>query len=291
MESLDNILKGKDSPVVEQPKAEAPAVEVAETPAETPEQKADRERDDRGRFKAKDEGTTPAKPETPEAKVTPKVETKPAPTAGEKAKPAEDDNSEPLDPKAKAYYAKAKDEQRKRQAVEQELARLRAAQQQPQPKIDPMQDPEGFAQRIAQEAEQRSWDRILNLSESQARRFHGDEIVSEAQEAFKEAVQSMPGLYQQLNAQADPYDWVVKWHKREKFLREVQDPDEWTKQREAAIRQRLEAEYAQKQPQAPARPAAPVPPPSLANATSGAGAMSAKTTYEGPTPISSILRR
>lgn len=288
MESLDAILKGKQEPinVVERPEPkEAPEVK-AETP-ETPEQKAERERDDKGRFKAKAEGETPAQPETPKAEATPKVEKPATPTVAEKKLTVDDPEAEPLDPKARAYYAKAKDEQRKRQAVERELQALRAAQQ-PQQQIDPVQDPRGYAERIAQQAELGAVDRILNFSEAVARRTYGDDVVTEAQEAFREAAMTSPHLYQQLHSQPDPYDWLIKQHKREKFLREVTDPDEWKKQQREALRKEVEAEFAQKQPVA--RPAAPVPTPSLANAQS-TGAISTAPTYDGPTPFSKILRR
>lgn len=279
--SLDDILSGRNTPPVEPPKAEEPKEAPVEVkPEATEEAKAQRERDEQGRFKAAE-----AKAKEDAAKVEKKAE----PTSAEKQKETKQDDSELLDPKAKAYYAKAKDEQRKRQELERRLAELEARTRQPAPKIDPLQDPEGFANRIAQEAENRAWDRILNFSEASARRVYGEEAVTEARDAFLEEMQANPGLYFQLQQQADPYEFVVKRHKREKFMREVTDPDEWAKQQREAIRKELEAEYAQKAPQV--RPAPPTPPPSLASANSAGGGITTATTWNGPTPLDQIFKR
>lgn len=293
MESLDSILKGKESPVVVEPKPDVPAVEAApETPVvtETAEQKADRERDEKGRFAKKAEGATPAKPETPKVETAPKVEKPAAPTAAVNAKPGEDIDAEPLDPKAKAYYAKAKDEQRKRQAVERELASLRA--QQPQPPIpNPQEHPAEFAQHVEGRVSQAQWDTVLNTSEIAALDKYGEEKVDQAKAWFLEQRETNPGIDFALRQQRHPYKWVIEQYQHAQLLNEIgTDPNAWREQQRAAIRAELEAEHAQK-PQVPVRPAAPVPPPSLANATSGSTGTSRAVAYAGPTPLKSIFRR
>lgn len=166
------------------------------------------------------------------------------------------------------------DEREKRQAKERELQeaqrrmadmeRQLKALQQPKEQPDFYADPEA-AMRSQQSAfEARLWDEKLNISEAMARDKHGDEVVQEAQQAFLAEAQRNPVLYAELQRQSHPYDFVIRWHKREKFLAEVQDPDAWREQQLAQLREQLAAEQ-----QSPTKPKAP--PASLATATSAGG--------------------
>jgi hypothetical protein len=287
VESLDSIFKGKEAPVVEQQKAEAPVEVRAETPTETEQQRA--ERDERGRFKAKEqEAQTPAKPEAPKAAEAPKVDTKPAPTAAEKAKPVEKPHEaeQALDPRHKAAIAQANDERRKRQALEQELARYRA-QQQKAP--DVATDPQGFQQHINETLQTQTINMRVDLSAAMARKQYQDYEAVMAE--WPALIEQNPYLYQQAIQQELPADWAYNYVKQQKLLQEIGDPAKWREAEQARIRAELEAELAQKAQQAPARPAAPVPPPSLANATSAAGGISTKAQWNGPTPFQNMIRR
>lgn len=292
MKSLDAILKG--APVVEQTQASEPAAEVeAQAPAETTEQQAARERDERGRFAAKQPKDEPATA-APKPAAAPKVDTPAAPTAAANpppTTPAPDATHQP--PPGFVPVKGLTEERRKRQDAERQLAELRAQQQQPARQISPVDDPEGYARSVAQEADRMAWNRILDFSESAARRSHGAEAVEAAKEAFKEAVGADPSLIDKLNTAADPYEFVIGWHKREQFNREVTDPDEWRKQQRELIRKELEAEAAQRGPQAQpqARVVPPAPTPSLAAAPSTGSPQAGTPAWDGPRPLSQILRR
>lgn len=281
MESLESIFKGKEAPVVEQPKAEAPVEVKAETPAqETEQQRADRERDERGRFKAKEqEAQTPAKPEAPKAPEAPKVETKPAPTAAEKAKPATTTEEAPPHVPVKALQ----EERRKRQELERQLAAL----QQPKKLPDVTTDPQGFQQHLNETLQSREVDMRVNLSAAFARKQYQD--FDSVMESWFQMTEANPYLYQQAIQQELPADWAYNHVKQQLLLKEIGDPAAWREAEKARLRAELEAEIAQRQP--PQRPAAPVPPPSLANAQSAVGGISTAPAYEGPTPLKSILRR
>jgi hypothetical protein len=95
-----------------------------------------------------------------------------------------------------------------------------------------------------------------------ARQAHGDDIVSEARQAFLSAVGQNPMLQQQLQGQIHPYDFVVKWHKQHKLMSEIgQDPEAWRKSEAEKIRAQVLAEL-QGQGVQPA-PSSQQPPPSV----------------------------
>jgi hypothetical protein len=278
VESLDSILKGKEAPVVEQPKVEAPVEQKAEAPTETPEQRADRERDEKGRFKAKEQAEqAPAKPETPKAPEPPKVEVKPAPTAAETVKPAITPEAPPQVP-VKALQ----EERRKRQELERQLAAI----QQPQKAPDVATDPQGFQRHISETLQSQSINMRVDMSAAMARRQYQDfDSVMEAWYSLKD---ENPHLYQQAIQQELPADWAYNYVKRHQLMEKMgNDPDAYIA---AEVEKRLK-ERQPEVPQAPARPAAPVPPPSLANAPSGAAVVSTAKTFDGPTPFKSIIRR
>lgn len=286
VESLDNILKGKEAPVIEQQKVEAPEQKV-ETPTETPEQKADRERDDKGRFKAKEQDTQPpAKPDAQKAQEPPKVETKPAPTAAETVTPATKPEAEQkLDPRHSAAIAQANDERRKRQALEQELARLRAPQKQAP---DVATDPQGFQQHINETLQTQTINMRVDISAAMARKQYQDYEAVMAE--WPALIEANPALYQQAVQQELPADWAYNYVKQQLVLKEIGDPTAWRESEKARIRAELEAEIAQR-PQVPARIAPAVPPPSLANASSGAAVVSTAKSWDGPTPFKNLIRR
>lgn len=278
MESLDDILKGKEAPVVEQQKAEAPVEQRAETPTETPEQKADRERDEKGRFKAKEqEAQTPAKPDAQKAPEQPKVEARPAPTAAETVKPAITPEAAPQVP-VKALQ----EERRKRQELERQLAAL----QQPQKVPDVATDPQGFQAHLNSTLQAREIDMRVNLSAAWARKQYQD--FDSVMEKWEELLTTNPYLYQQAVQQDLPAEWAYQQVKRHQLLDKIgNDPDAYIA---AEVERRLK-ERTPEVPQVPARPAAVVPPPSLANAPSAASGLSAQKQWDGPTPFTNLIRR
>jgi hypothetical protein len=157
------------------------------------------------------------------------------------------------------------DERDKRQAetakrVELE-AQLQRYQQPQQPEYVPT-DPSGIIQYALAEQQRIAFNERLNTSELMARQAHGEDIVSEAQQAFLAAVGQNPMLQQQLQGQIHPYDFVVKWHRQHKLMSEIgQDPEAWRKSEAEKIRAQVLAEL-QGQGVQPA-PSSQQPPPSV----------------------------
>jgi hypothetical protein len=149
-------------------------------------------------------------------------------------------------------------ETRKREDLEQQLQRY---QQPQQPEYVPT-DPSGIIQYALAEQQRVAFNERLNTSELMARQAHGEDIVSEAQQAFLSAVGQNPMLQQQLQGQIHPYDFVVKWHKQHKLMSEIgQDPEAWRKSEAEKIRAQVLAEL-QGQGVSPAQ-SSQQPPPSV----------------------------
>lgn len=179
----------------------------------------------------------PQAPE-PEAKVE----------AAPQAEPEPQGDGRPRDPETGRFIPisalldereKRQAETRKREELEQQLQRY---QQPQQPEYVPT-DPSEIIQYALAEQQRIAFNERLNTSELMARQAHGEEIVSEAQQAFLSAVQQNPMLQQQLQGQIHPYDFVVKWHKQHKLMSEIgQDPEAWRKAEAEKIRQQVLAE-------------------------------------------------
>lgn len=153
------------------------------------------------------------------------------------------------------------DEREKRQALQREVEALRKAQQ-PQKQPDFYEDPEGRLTQERAQVQHMLWNERLNMSETLARQSHGDEAVDGAREAFAEEVKRNPALYAELQRQANPYGFVVQWHKRQSVLSKMgDDPEAYI---EAQVKARLEAMQA-------VQPKPSAPPPSLASAAASGG--------------------
>lgn len=160
------------------------------------------------------------------------------------------------------------DERDKRKAAEQRAAALEQWRQEQERKAQEKQpdfyeDPDKAFGFMRDQFEQRLFNERLNISEAMARQSHGDDVVAEAQQAFAAAMQRDPGLMQKLQNETNPYGFVVNWHKQQRFLSEVKDPDTWREQERERIRQEIMAEIQSPRPKSP--------PQSLASAPSAAG--------------------
>jgi|SRR5689334_4456670 len=250
--SLDAVLKG-EAPKPEaptEPKAEVaePGLEAEAPKAETPpEQKPDKARDESGKFV---KGEPAAKPEagTPPAKPAAKIEPS-DPESGLKAG-------------ITAERKKRQDAERRAAGLQQRLEALQTPRQTP----DVLADPEGFRKSITADIEaQRINDRV-NLSAAMARELYPD--FDEVMDEWAGIMQADPLIYQQAIKQDFPAKWAYQHVKRERFLKEVGDnPDNWRKAERERLRAELEPEL-KKQLEA-STPKQPVPPPSLASASSG----------------------
>lgn len=125
---------------------------------------------------------------------------------------------------------------------------------------DPVEDPEGFLNHARQmarlEARQEFRAQELLTQERAARAEYGSEQVDAAIEAVKTAPNNK-ALYASLIEQPDAYAGLMKWHKQQQVLSEIEAAggvDAW---REAQL-------GATPKPAATAKPSSNVPPPSLA---------------------------
>lgn len=150
-------------------------------------------------------------------------------------------------------------------AAEAEVQRLRAAQQ-PVETPDPFEDPEGFAAHQQNELNHRLQSITLNTSERFARKEHGNETVTTAQQWALQRFEADPLYRQQILNDPDPYERVVTDWRREQVFTEVQDPKEFEqfkawKQAQNA----LQTQQPGGQPPQP-NPTSSIPSPSLASA-------------------------
>lgn len=252
----------------EEPKTPEPKPEPAKAEEPKAEPKAEEPaRDESGRFKAKEEApaAAPAQPEPAEpvaAHPVPQPEAQQAPVTAL------------IDERLKRQ--RAEDDARR---ANEELQRLRAAQQ-PQPEVpDPDRDPVGFAQFQQAEFQKILLNERLNVSERFARKEHGAEALEAAKSWAREKFASDPLYRQQIFADADPYDRLVTDYRRDQIFSQVSDPKEieefraW-KAAQAALAQpqtvtlgngtvAVGAAQPNPPPQTPA-----IPPPSLASAPS-----------------------
>lgn len=252
-------------------RVEAPA-EKPEAPAAEPEQKAEPEveakpekpRDESGKFKKGEEVA-----ETPTAKSK---ETKP------------DDPETGLKAGITAERKKRQEAERRAAEYHQQLEALRTPTKTP----DVLEDPDGYRKHIESGVQAQLENQRVDMSAEMARAAHTDfdEVLAE----WAPLMQENPALYQQALKAKLPAEWAYQYVKRERFLKEVGDnPDSWrTSQREAIekeLREKLEAEFKARESSTPQHP---VPPPSLASASSG-GRITSGPSYAGRKPFEKIF--
>lgn len=167
--------------------------------------------------------------------------------------------AELLDTRKRAQAAEEAARQTQREM--QQLREMVARQSQPQPQapqpqpIDPVEDPQGFAQAIYAQVENRFLNQTLNDSERRARIEFGGAAVDAALEAAQQA-----GFAQAFTHRPDAYREMVEWHQAQQLLSQVgSNPAAYVDQLKAQIRAQVLAEL--KQGSTPANL-----PPSLAGA-------------------------
>lgn len=262
---IDDILNDIPEPVA----TEEVTQEVAE-----PEAKAERERDEHGRFKSKEETG---------------VETPPAPEAvAEPVPPTEQANQLPPQ-----EFAALKDERRKRQALEDEVRQMREqfTRMQPvqpqQPPPDFWDDPTAFMSHMRKEMrvellqslrEEQQTEKI-NASEQAAIAKYPD--YPDAFNAFQQAVQLNPRLAEEMVRAPDPAEFAYSKGKAALAIEQYGSIDALL----AAERQKWENE---------ARSAFPTTQkPALPSTTAADGSVAARgnPAYAGSPSIDDILKR
>ncbi len=232
-----------------------------------------------------------------EAPVEPQQETVPAATAEPTSGPA------PLieDGEKSALVAQAKDERRKRQDLERQVADLtqrfqqfsQQPQQQRQPELpqqaperpDPFTDPVGAFEWQQQQFE----DRLFNASVLMSRAMVSKEPDFEAAEsAFFEAAKANPMLHAQLRSHPMPAQFAYEEGRKLLAQREIgADPAAYRAKLEAEIRAQLQAELGQTKPAQAQTPKASAP-KSLAG-TPSAQPRDPRGRFSGPASLDEIL--
>lgn len=219
--------------------------------------------------------TEQAEAPAPEAEAEPEPtegtgETEAAPPAAEKGK----DQHVPITAlrdereKRQREQARAEAAERKLQEFQRWREHQEAARQQPQ--IDPVLEPEKALAHVQQQFQEQLWNERCQISEVMARQAVGEEAVEAAKAAFLEEAQRNPALGMEIRNQAHPYDFVVKWHKRQQAMAEIgEDPDAYR----ARLREEVMRELAQQTPQTAPQPSTrtPAPPRSLSSAPAAGG--------------------
>ncbi len=143
--------------------------------------------------------------------------------------------------------------------LREEIRNLKAAQQEPEPVPDVLDNPEGFVQHVQNSSEQRLLNERLNMSEEMTRMSLGDSAVDQAFEAFQNHLGTP--LHNQIMQSRNPYREMVQWHQREQAMSEIgDDPAAYKERLRAELKAELEAEQT-------AQKVVAQPPPSLASTT------------------------
>lgn len=239
----------------------------------------DQPRDDNGRFASKNE---PPAVETISPPPAPSIPPATEPAVAPPEQPAQTTSVEPSTVKATppdGYIpiAAVLDEREKRQELKRELEEFKRKyaerEQQPQtPPPDPIVDPEGFQRALDERIAQTQWDATTRISLRFAVQQHGAEAVKAAEDWVAEQVQSNPAFINAIRQQPDPYDFVVRQHKRHVALSKFGDDDPDAYARKWAEANGYVLANPQQQPVAsvgaPSPQSTPLPRPSIASAPS-----------------------
>lgn len=208
------------------------------TTTETATQQADRIRDEQGRFAAKEAAA--AATTTTQAATTTAAET----TASEAGKtvPIEAVHaSREKEREARTENDKLRADMARLQGQIEMLSKQREPVKEAAKAPDFWEDPNGFVQTALDPVQKQLAQQAERFSMRMAIKEHGQEAVQGAYQALGEAMQagdpSAKAEYQRIKASDDPYDEIVKWHKRNTAMQKVgNDPDAWL---EAEMEKRL----------------------------------------------------
>lgn len=247
-----------------------PAPPAEPVKVETEAQAQARGRDETGRFVQKETPAVPAA--TPEPPKEPAKTEPPKQTALERA-----------------YLAEAKDERNKRQALEREIAQLKATAA-PAVPAEPAKtfwdDPEGSLKAFEQNLQGQFVKTKLDLSEAAARTRYTD--FEDRVKVFAEVLKATPAMQQTWLSAADPAEYAYRVGK------EAHERAEWTKvggteglraQIEKETRAKLEQEFKDRETAFKKEQAAL--PGSLSDVT---GANPTRPVWGGPTSLDNILK-
>jgi len=170
-------------------------------------------------------------------------ESTPAPEVNSGPQPAPDTSPLPpvhvepaaVEPTKKPPWtaAMALDEREKRQKLEAKYEALERkyaeATNKPAAKIDMFADPEAWERSFDQKLEATKWETKTAISLEMATEKYGAQVLQDAQEAVTAEMEKNPAFFQTIQGQRHPYDFVVKWHKRQQAMSKLgdDDPETW----------------------------------------------------------------
>lgn len=163
----------------------------------------------------------------PEAPAEPEPAPEPEPTPAPEAH-REEPRTVPL--------ATFLDQRDRLKELERREAEWKAQQGQPMQRIDPFDDPEGFAQQQQQLVQQAIITDRFERSHEDAVEKHGEDAVKAAVEWAQTRAQTNPAFAAEYMAKTRPIQWIVQQHKRDAIVSDIGDNvDDWFT-REAAKR-------------------------------------------------------
>jgi hypothetical protein len=181
-------------------------------------------------------------------------------------------------PLAKHLDEKAqwREESRALQGQLRELQQRLQAMEKPAQPPDVIQDPDGYAKFIKDQLTQdfsAQHDTLrVRMSEQMVLMSPGAADYPAAKEAFKEAIQKDPFLFERVNASVHPAQEILNWHRQHKLLNDIgTDPDAYVRRRYAELTAANPANPAAPGQPIP-KPALQAPPPSLGRAPAGPSA-------------------
>ncbi|NBW22176.1 MAG: hypothetical protein EBR82_80920 [Caulobacteraceae bacterium] len=183
----------------------------------------DQPRDDNGKFASRSEQPAPVEAPAPPVSAAPEPV---APPVVEPVAPVQV-------PPGYIPTAALLDEREKRQKYERELEDFKrkyeeATRKPPEP-MDPLADPEGFERQLNERLGKAEWDAITRISLGFAVKAHGADTVKAAEDWVREQASTRPGFVDEIRQSTDPYDFVVRAHKRHMAMSKIgdEDPDSW----------------------------------------------------------------
>jgi len=159
-------------------------------------------------------------------------ETEVAETTGEEV------TAPPADNEVAAFKAKAIDETRKRQELQQQLDAINS-QREAQPKPDFWENPDEVISQITKDFDSRLQAQSTNLSVEMMRSLHTD--YDEKETLFVDMAHQNPTLIMQMNQSGNPAKFAYDYVNSQQRLAEMQDPNYRDKLR-AELRAEIEAE-------------------------------------------------
>lgn len=232
--------------------------------------------------------TSPAMPnaavETPQAAVTADAQ-----SGGLEKADKQDVTPTPEKPKEKSDVDKAFDAMRKQiRELKRQVTVAGQPKQEAQPIPDPVTDLEGFNRDIDQKLRSTQAQANLAASVRYAQKQYSD--YAEIEEAFVEMAQENPALADAMWEHDDPAEFVYKYTKEAKARAEIGDPVQYGEKIRKETTEKLMADIDKMVEAKLKERLSGILPSSLAGEQTKGSRITNPTGFNGPTPLSDILK-